>query len=375
MKRLLVIVALAVLTATSVFGGTGTRSAEANDIAPFQTVFATDVSSAGYGGMRTIGTGTITLSGVSGTVSKALLFWHGPTNSSDPAANATVSFGGTVVTGTNIGLSSDNCWKFLNSQAYRADVTSLVSGNGTYALANFTKPSVDINGASLIVFFDDGNTANNRDVVMFDGNDSNTSNSFDANGWNVSLPGVNYTLGAASMDLHVSDGQAFDDDALVLNGTTTLAPVGPVFQGDTVPNGASATTTEGGLWDIKSYNITSALTPGPNTLTLTTGQESDCLSLIVAMVNLPAGAAPGQPTATPTSTATSTATNTPPPAATSTPQPSATAAATGIQPPNTGSGDAAGASRGLGLMVTILTALAIPAGAAATGFGLRLGRR
>src|SRR2546422_7968662 len=38
---------------------------QANDIAPFTTVFGTDVVHAGFGGMRDDGTGTLTVSGVS----------------------------------------------------------------------------------------------------------------------------------------------------------------------------------------------------------------------------------------------------------------------------------------------------------------------
>src|SRR5437588_4734068 len=210
----------------------------ANDIAGFTTIFGTDVVHAGFGGMRNDGTCTLTVSGVSGPVTKAYLYWHGPTNSSDPTANAAVTFAGNAVTGSNIGLSSDNCWLHSNSQGYRADVTSLVTGNGAYALAGFVKDSgnINVNGASLIVFFNDGNVTNNRDVVLFDGNDSNIPNAFDAAGWNVSLPGITYTSGTANITLHVSDGQPFPDDALVLNGST-LVPAGPIFQGDSVPFG------------------------------------------------------------------------------------------------------------------------------------------
>ena len=299
MKPLIVIPLAALILAVSGIAAIALSSqpTEANDIAPFETVFATDAAQFGFGGIRTIGTGTITVSGVSGTVTRALLYWQGPTNSTDPAVNAAVTFGGTDITGTNIGVSSDNCWGFDNSQAYRADVTSVVTGNGAYALANFLKADADINGVSLFVFFDDGNDANNRDVVLFDGNDSNVpGNGFDADGWNVSLPGINYTSGTASMDLHVGDGQGFEDADVVLNAAT-LASGPDVFQGDSVPNGASAGDTNGGLWDVKSYDVTSALTPGDNTLTLTSAYTNDCLSLIVAAVNLPAGAAPNQPAA------------------------------------------------------------------------------
>jgi hypothetical protein len=83
----------------------------------------------------------------------------------------------------------------VNSQSYRADVTSLVSGNGTYSLANFIKagpPAADVNGASLVVFYNDGNTANDRNVALFNGNNSNFASSFDAEGWDITIPGVNY---------------------------------------------------------------------------------------------------------------------------------------------------------------------------------------
>jgi len=144
------------------------------------------------------------------------------------------------------------------------------------------------------VFFQDGNPSNNKDVVIYDGNDSNTTNNFDAPGWNVALTGINYTSGSASLEMIVGDGQVFPDGALVLNGTD-LAPAGSVFDGNTVPDAGSAGATNGGLWDQRNFDVTSYLTPGPNTLTLTSSLASDCLSLVVTAIELPAGAAPGQP--------------------------------------------------------------------------------
>ncbi|MBI5050383.1 MAG: DUF3344 domain-containing protein [Nitrospirae bacterium] len=267
------------------------NKATANDIYLFQTIFDTDATAAGVGKMRDVGSGTITLSGVSGTVTKAYLYWHGPTNSSDPNANASVLVNGNAAVGTNIGFSSDNCWDYLNSQAYRADVTSLVAitGNGTYSLTGFGSGDVNTNGASLIVFFDDGNPSNNRDVVLFEGNDSNTVNDYDALGWNVTLSGINYSSGTASINLHVGDGQLWEDAPLILN-TLTLDPGPQIFDGISVPPGDD---NEMGLWDIKSFDVTSYLSPGLNTLVLTTGDYGDCLSLVVAAIDLPAGAAPG----------------------------------------------------------------------------------
>ena len=248
----------------------------------------TDVGEFGFGGMRNDGTGTITVTGVSGTVTKALLYWNGPTNSTDPTANANVDFAGSSVTGVNLGFASDNCWGFSNSHSYRADVTPFVSGDGTYSLANFTKPDANINGVALLVFYNDGNSSNDRNVVLWNGNDSNVASSFDAQGWDETITGVPYPgSGTASLDFVVSDGQAATDDALVVNGTT-LVPAGPIFEGDSTPAGGF--NSLGDLWDVKSFDMTSFLTPGSNDLHLTTGLASDCLSLVVMAANVPASA-------------------------------------------------------------------------------------
>jgi hypothetical protein len=258
----------------------------ANELQPFTTVSNTDWTQAGVGGLRGLGTGAITLGGVSGTVTQAYLYWAGPTNSTSPDANASVLFAGTSIMGTNIGFSLDNFWGFLNSQAYRADVTSLVAGNGVYSLANFVKPGVEVNGASLVVFFNDGNTANNRDVALFNGNDSNFPNLFDEFGWNATLSGIGYTSGTASLSLHVSDGQDFgpnDDGTLRVNGAPLAT--GGIFQGNTLPS-AGGGVENGNLWDIRSFDVTSFLNPGANTLTVQLDAINDGISLIVAAVDV-----------------------------------------------------------------------------------------
>src|SRR5687768_17219612 len=164
----------------------------ANELQHLETILNTDYTVAGVGGMRNLGSGVITVTNISGTVKKAYLYWNGPTNSLDETANASVLVNGAGVTGQNIGFSNDNCWSFSNTQSYRADITSLVraTGNGTYVLSNFFKSGVNVNGASLIVFFDDEDHTNNHDVMLFDGNDSNIASAFDSEGWNAMLSSV-----------------------------------------------------------------------------------------------------------------------------------------------------------------------------------------
>jgi hypothetical protein len=274
---------------------TGSACTTSNDQSA-TSVSNTDVAEFGYGGMRGDGTGMITVGGVSGTVTKALLYWNGPTSSTVPTANAAVTFAGIPITGTNIGFASSNCWggppaNFTNSQSYRADVTPLVTGDGDYSLGNFTKPDADINGVALIVFYDNGDTADDRNVVLFNGNDSNVASTFDPQGWDETIPNVPYPgSGSASLDFVVSDGQTFNDAALVVNGIT-IEPAGQIFDGDSTPAGTGG-VGDGSLWDVESFDMTSVLTNGSNNLHLTSGTAGDCLSLVVAAANVPASAPP-----------------------------------------------------------------------------------
>jgi hypothetical protein len=257
--------------------------------AAFESVLNTDFASFGRAGMRGgNGSGTIEVTGISGPVTRALLFWNGPSNSSDPTANAAVSFNGSPITGTNSGFANSNCWPFANTQSYRADVTGLVTGNGTYALSDFVKagpPAVDMNGVSLVVFFNDESTANNRDVYVLSTNDSNVALAgFDAQDWSTTINGVNYVGGAGQLQLHVGDGQTFTDGEVVLNGTQILG-AGANFDGNSVPPTVGLSN---GLWDIRSFTIPAGvLTIGSNSLTVTSPLAGDCLTVVVMLVSVP----------------------------------------------------------------------------------------
>jgi len=76
--------------------------------------------------------------------------------------------------------------------------------------------------------------------------------------------------------------------------STTLA-TGGIFQGSSLPGGPGtpATGNNGNLFDIVSFDISSFLTPGLNSLNITLDAGfSDALSAVAAFVDLPAGAAP-----------------------------------------------------------------------------------
>ena len=263
----------------------------------------TNIKEFGFGGMRGDGTGTITVSGVTGPVARAILYWNGPTNSSDPAANANVTFNGSAVTGTNTGFASSNCWPFANSQSYQADVTGLLDQtdpNQAYSLSNFhVPPDVEINGVSLVVFYNDTDASNDRNITLWSGNDSNVASTFDPADWDETLTGVEYPgAGAASLDFIVSDGQNTGDSAgqdgeIDVNGFT-FVPQGDIFSGDSTPAGGF--TSDGDLWDVKSFTgLESFLAPGTNTIQVTSPIFGDCLSLVAVAANVPASAPPPGP--------------------------------------------------------------------------------
>ncbi len=161
-----------------------------------------DELSVGVGGMRGFflnesrvsdanphpGTAELWLRGLAGRVDRAFLYWHGPVDPAAPSVNAAVTINGRLITGQDLGRSRDNGWtyqdqshSFAYSRAYRADVTELVRtfGSGPYMLTNFAKGAeVEVNGASMVVFFDDGQSGNNHDFILADGNDSNDSLNF-----------------------------------------------------------------------------------------------------------------------------------------------------------------------------------------------------
>ena len=61
-----------------------------------------------------------------------------------------------------------------------------------------TANGANINGASLIVFFNGGSVTSKRDVYLFHGNDTNIATTFDGAGWSATLSGISYSTGTAT---------------------------------------------------------------------------------------------------------------------------------------------------------------------------------
>ncbi|HJQ84086.1 MAG TPA: myxococcus cysteine-rich repeat containing protein [Candidatus Binatia bacterium] len=286
-KSIVLASSLVLLLTTAASAEVLTRSREAHDV---------DWVSTGVSGIEA-DEATINLTGVNGTVKKAWLYWNGIAVGliSDHYDAGDITFAGAPVSGTPRGDSSTNCWGDGTSRTYFADVTALVTGNGSYLVTGL-QPEANYhpNGVSLVVTFDDGNPANDVDLVIFEGNDSNSgdeTSETESEGWHLQMPNIVYSGGTVRMQFHLADGQSFDDGDLLLRGPAgdlTISDTVGLWDGDSLAPAGVGRAPDGFLWDINTIDISSMFRlPGPYRLFLDGQQRlEDCVALAVLIIEL-----------------------------------------------------------------------------------------
>jgi hypothetical protein len=215
-------------------------------------------------GLRDQTSGNITISGIpaGASIAKAFLYW-GVLDNGEETSLHQVDLNGTQVNGTLIGIGPDTCWGDTNSFTYRADVTSLVAGNGVYALTNVASGGAILQeGASLVIIYQLTGAAV-KTVMLDDGNLSmptgTASGSATFSGFNASSP-----VGATTTFM-VGDGQ--------VPGTPTT------FTGN---NGTLSfpelfVAQEGAFWDTVSFNVSSVIGAGNSSGQASISITGDCL--------------------------------------------------------------------------------------------------
>jgi len=214
-----------------------------------------DVAAAGVG-LRGTGTGIINLAGVppGAAVVQAYLYWSTIGNAGTYTAP---TLDGQAVAGTLIGSGPDTCWGATGNFHYRADVTGLVAGDGSYTVAglpNALAGGNDSQGAALVAIWEVPDQGfPERSILIHDGA------AVVAGACNES---VTDTLGAYTTELVnpdarlltlMGDGQAGLGDNLLVEGVP--------FGGADAADGS-----DGPLWDTDAWDVTGLVGGGPVTV-------------------------------------------------------------------------------------------------------------
>jgi uncharacterized repeat protein (TIGR01451 family) len=227
-------------------------------------------------GLRQQGSGSIALTGIppGATVTRAVLVWAVTVfragSTFDPAPD-TIRVNGQLVTADAREGSGTLCWSDENEDGtvgFTADVTSLVTGDGTYTLSDYPANSPELpwtEGASIVVFF----TAPGVDNQVF------SDFRFSAQVTSLmqrTFSGVAGTGGAATLVLAGPGGQTIFDE------TVTVTDNGSISFDDTFNGDA------GDSWDNDSFDVSSVVPVGSSTLTVDVDPVDDCVGVSVALL-------------------------------------------------------------------------------------------
>jgi len=221
-------------------------------------------------GLRGQAGGNITIAGIpaDSTIKAAYLYW-GYLDDSEEASLKTLTFAGQAFTGTKTGSGPDCCWGRTSSFAYRADVTSKVTGNAAYAIGGVASGGqILAEGASLVVVYQNPATAPHQ-VLLYDGDD--VVNSAGATATNTFGGFTIVDPGQAKTTFIVGDGQTGPgyDDNDSFTGSKGTKNLDNTFTG-----------ADGNYWDTATFDVSAQVAAGDTSVSAKIGTASpsgDCL--------------------------------------------------------------------------------------------------
>ena len=267
-------------------------------LAPFlQETVTGDVTSAGVG-LRGIGTGTISLTGIpaGATVQRAFLYWA----TLGTAGTFTApTLNGTSLTGSLIGQSDDPFWGSFQSFAYRAEVTALVTGNGTYTVAGLPAAGPTVNdseGANLVVIYSLPGAAA-RMVTINDGAVTLAGSRLQFHTTPLSGFVAADPPTGAHLTFVVGDGESITPEYAGVD--TTLLATDP-FSG-----------SDGNFWDTRTSDVSAAIPASATSADAVISTGNDSLVWVAAILSVPERPQSQPLTATKAGTGSGTVTSTP----------------------------------------------------------------
>jgi len=268
--------------------------------------FAAAASCIGDNSVATGGpdSGTLDLSGVpAGATILGAWIWWSVLDNFTPVLPGAPTFDGVSVTPVALGeLPRSPCFPQSFSASFRADVTPLVSGDGTYAVANFPAnggfTGTFTEGVTLAVVYCDGSSPT-RTIVIYDGLDVVNS---------VFVPHTQmlggFTAGVAPVEAALlfvaGNGQPTspDDDPLLFNTTDLETIVGT----ELVLSGSACDfrqTAAGGWWDLGLYDVSPFVNPGDTQAETSVSATNDCYTVSAQILAVTTDDPPQGPTAQP----------------------------------------------------------------------------
>lgn len=242
----------------------------------YYTSLEGDVLIAGVG-LRDSGTGDIVVSGIpdGASVYKAFLYWA---TIGTQGTFISPTLNGQSVSGKQVGSSADTCWSATGNFTYRADVTSLVNGNGTYTIAGLPASGHFVNdsqGAGLVVIYSAAGAS--RKTIMI--NDGAVTLDLDNHTYTDTIQGFapDDPLTSAQITYIVADGESrWLDGDITFNGS--------------VLDTSAFTGSDGDYWDTLSYDVT-GLAPKPMSTTTINNyyapvDVSDCLLWVATVFSV-----------------------------------------------------------------------------------------
>jgi hypothetical protein len=211
--------------------------------------------------------GNIAISGIpaGATVARAFLYWGLLDNGLNPAANQ-VTLNGKPVAGSLLGSGPDTCWGRTNSFTFRAEVTPLVAGNGTYTIGGIpTGAALLPEGASLVVIYQAAGLPT-KTVMLADGNVSIPSgvstSTASFSGFSSAGPV------AATTTFMVGDGQLqqFGPTRASFTGSLGTLNIPGLFAANNGP-----------LWDTDTVNVSTLVGAGSSSSSATVQVTGDCV--------------------------------------------------------------------------------------------------
>jgi uncharacterized repeat protein (TIGR03803 family) len=254
---------------------------------------------AGGVGMRNRGFGHISISGIpaNSTIYAAYLYWDilGWIVPGDTFSQGV--FNGQQITGQLVATGGDPCWNVLSNFAYRADVTSLVTSNGIYALTNFasnitdgTDPWIErgsapmMEGASLVIIYENSSSPPTT-ILIYEG--ATLVDSYDNGLVEVTIDGFTAPNSAftATTTFIAADGQEGHGSADCTFNGYILPTIS--WNGGDPQDGP--TFTNGNLWDTMTTNVTSLISPSDTSATLTVQKSRDCMVWVAQVFSINCG--------------------------------------------------------------------------------------